>query len=577
MQYQNETTLLRVDDLRVSFKGENKQWIETVKGISFSIPKNKTVALVGESGSGKSVTSLAVMGLLPKGQSQIAEQSQICFEGKDLLNLSAKEIRKICGKDIAMIFQEPMSSLNPVFTVGDQIAEVLCIHLGMGRKQARARVLELLKEVGIPAPETKIDAYPSQLSGGQQQRVMIAMAIACEPKLLIADEPTTALDVTIQKQIIDLLESLRQRHEMSMLFITHDLALVGEIADEVIVMRHGEIRESGPVEQVLEQPQDVYTRALLHCRPQLATRPYRLPVTSDFMQQDENGQLIEATNLSDLNLKQRVRGLTGDEPIVLDVKDLKKSFYSRKGLWGQEEFQAVKGVSFQLAKGKTLGLVGESGSGKTTIGLLLMRLHEATGGQALIGGKDILAMSEKEFCQYQRKIQIIFQNPYASLNPRFTIGQILLEPMRIHGIGQNDAERKKMALELLERVSLPVQAYDRYPHEFSGGQRQRIAIARCLTLKPEILICDESVSALDVSVQAQVLNLLQDLQDEFGLSYIFISHDLSVVKYISDQVMVMNHGELVEIANSDELYLHPQHEYTKKLLNAIPQGIVQHS
>lgn len=577
MQYQNETPLLQVEDLRVSFKGENKQWIETVKGISFSIPKNKTVALVGESGSGKSVTSLAVMGLLPKGQSQIAEQSQICFEGKDLLNLSAKEIRKICGKDIAMIFQEPMSSLNPVFTVGDQIAEVLCIHLGMRRKQARARVLELLKEVGIPAPETKIDAYPSQLSGGQQQRVMIAMAIACEPKLLIADEPTTALDVTIQKQIIDLLESLRQRHEMSMLFITHDLALVGEIADEVIVMRHGEIRESGPVEQVLEQPQDVYTRALLHCRPQLATRPYRLPVTSDFMKQDENGQLIEATNLSDLNLKQRVRGLTGDEPIVLDVKDLKKSFYSRKGLWGQDEFQAVKGVSFQLAKGKTLGLVGESGSGKTTIGLLLMRLHEATGGQALIGGKDILAMSEKEFCQYQRKIQIIFQNPYASLNPRFTIGQILLEPMRIHGIGQNDAERKKMALELLERVSLPVQAYDRYPHEFSGGQRQRIAIARCLTLKPEILICDESVSALDVSVQAQVLNLLQDLQDEFGLSYIFISHDLSVVKYISDQVMVMNHGELVEIANSDELYLHPQHEYTKKLLNAIPQGIAQHS
>ena len=576
MQPQNETPLLQVDDLRVSFKGENKQWIETVKGISFSIPKNKTVALVGESGSGKSVTSLAVMGLLPKGQSQIAAQSRITFEGKDLLNLSAKEIRKICGKEIAMIFQEPMSSLNPVFTVGDQIAEVLRIHLGMGRKQARVRVLELLREVGIPAPETKIDAYPSQLSGGQQQRVMIAMAIACEPKLLIADEPTTALDVTIQKQIIDLLESLRQRHQMSMLFITHDLALVGEIADEVIVMRHGEIRESGAVEQVLEQPKDVYTRALLHCRPQLSTRPYRLPVTSDFMKQDENGQLIEATNLSELNLKQRVRGLSGDEPIVLDVKDLKKSFYSRKGLWGREEFQAVKGVSFQLAKGKTLGLVGESGSGKTTIGLLLMRLHEATGGQVMIGGKDIFAMTEKEFSQYQRKIQIIFQNPYASLNPRFTIGQILLEPMRIHGIGQNDAERKKMALELLERVSLPAQAYDRYPHEFSGGQRQRIAIARCLTLKPEILICDESVSALDVSVQAQVLNLLQDLQDEFGLSYIFISHDLSVVKYISDQVMVMNHGELVEIANSDELYLHPQHEYTKKLLNAIPQGVSHH-
>ena len=576
MQNNHETPLLEVENLHISFKGENKQWIETVKGISFTIPKNKTVALVGESGSGKSVTSLAIMGLLPKGQSQIANQSKISFEGKDLLNLSAKEIRKICGKEIAMIFQEPMSSLNPVFTVGDQIAEVLRIHLGMGRKQARVRVLELLREVGIPAPETKIDAYPSQLSGGQQQRVMIAMAIACEPKLLIADEPTTALDVTIQKQIIDLLESLRQRHHMSMLFITHDLALVGEIADEVIVMRHGEIREAGKVEQVLQQPKDVYTRALLHCRPQLSSRPYRLPVTSDFMKQDENGQLVEATNLSELNLKQRSRGLTGEEQIVLEVKDLKKSFYSRKGLWGKDEFQAVKGVSFQLAKGKTLGLVGESGSGKTTIGLLLMRLHEATGGQALIGGKDILAMTEKEFSQYQRKIQIIFQNPYASLNPRFTVGQILLEPMRIHGIGQNDAERKKIALELLERVSLPIQAYDRYPHEFSGGQRQRIAIARCLTLKPEILICDESVSALDVSVQAQVLNLLQDLQDEFGLSYIFISHDLSVVKYISDQVMVMNHGELVEIANSDELYLHPQHEYTKKLLNAIPQGVSHH-
>ncbi|AWA48640.1 ABC transporter ATP-binding protein [Acinetobacter junii] len=568
----NESPLLKVENLEVSFKSESKQWIKTVKGISFSIPKNKTVALVGESGSGKSVTSLAVMGLLPKEQSQISEQSQIRFEDKDLLNLSVAELRNICGKDIAMIFQEPMSSLNPVFTVGDQIAEVLRIHLGMGRKQARARVLELLKEVGIPSPDTKIDAYPSQLSGGQQQRVMIAMAIACEPKLLIADEPTTALDVTIQKQIIDLLESLRQRREMSMLFITHDLALVGEIADEVIVMRHGEIRESGDAQQVLEQPNDVYTRALLHCRPQLSSRPYRLPVTSDFMKQ-ENGQLIEAINLSTFNLQERSRGLTGDEPIILDVQNLKKSFYSRKGLWGRDEFQAVKGVSFKLAKGKTLGLVGESGSGKTTIGLLLMRLHEATGGQAFIDGKDILAMSEKEFALYQRKIQIIFQNPYASLNPRFTIGQILLEPMRIHGIGQNDQERKKIALELLERVSLPVEAYDRYPHEFSGGQRQRIAIARCLTLKPEILICDESVSALDVSVQAQVLNLLQDLQDEFGLSYIFISHDLSVVKYISDQVMVMNHGEVVEIANSDELYLNPQHEYTQKLLKAIPQGI----
>ncbi|EPF6143670.1 ABC transporter ATP-binding protein [Acinetobacter baumannii] len=570
-EQEKKTPLLHIENLRVSFKGEDKQYIETVKGISFDIPTNTTVALVGESGSGKSVTSLATMGLLPVGQSKIDEKSKIIFEGKDLLGLSRTEMRKICGKDIAMIFQEPMSSLNPVFTVGNQIAEVLCLHMGMSRKQARQRVLELLKEVGIPSPETKIDAYPNQLSGGQQQRVMIAMAIACEPKLLIADEPTTALDVTIQKQIIDLLESLRQRRQMSMLFITHDLALVGEIADQVIVMRHGEIREQGTAEQVLEQPKDVYTRALLYCRPQMSQRPYRLPVTSDFMRQENNILVEQSFDVSEI--PERKRGLNGDEQIILEVKDLKKSFYSRKGLFDKEEFQAVKGVSFKLAKGKTLGLVGESGSGKTTVGLLLMRLHQASGGQALIEGKDILSLTEKEFAKYQRKIQIIFQNPYASLNPRFTIGQILLEPMQIHGIGKDDAERKQIALGLLERVNLPEQAYYRYPHEFSGGQRQRIAIARCLTLKPEILICDESVSALDVSVQAQVLNLLQDLQDEFGLSYIFISHDLSVVKYISDQVMVMNHGEVVEIANSDELYAHPQHDYTKRLLQAIPQGI----
>ncbi|MGK8800998.1 ABC transporter ATP-binding protein [Acinetobacter seifertii] len=570
-EQQKSVPLLHIENLRVSFKGEDKQYIETVKGISFDIPANTTVALVGESGSGKSVTSLATMGLLPVGQSKIDEKSKIAFEGQDLLSLPRKDMRKICGKDIAMIFQEPMSSLNPVFTVGNQIAEVLCLHMGMSRKQARQRVLELLKEVGIPSPETKIDAYPNQLSGGQQQRVMIAMAIACEPKLLIADEPTTALDVTIQKQIIDLLESLRQRRQMSMLFITHDLALVGEIADQVIVMRHGEIREQGLAEQVLEQPKDVYTRALLYCRPQMSQRPYRLPVTSDFMRQEDNVLVEQSFDVSEI--PQRKRGLNGDEQIILEVKDLKKSFYSRKGLFGKEEFQAVKGVSFKLAKGKTLGLVGESGSGKTTVGLLLMRLHEATGGEAFIEGKDILSLTEKEFAKYQRKIQIIFQNPYASLNPRFTIGQILLEPMQIHNIGKDDAERKQIALGLLERVNLPEQAYYRYPHEFSGGQRQRIAIARCLTLKPEILICDESVSALDVSVQAQVLNLLQDLQDEFGLSYIFISHDLSVVKYISDQVMVMNHGEVVEIANSDELYAHPQHDYTKRLLQAIPQGI----
>ena len=570
MSEQNATpsVLLSVENLSVFFKDENKQLTETVKGISFQIPPNTTVALVGESGSGKSVTALAMMALLPVGQSKTSKKSKIRFEGKDLLSLSTREMRAICGKDIAMIFQEPMSSLNPVFTVGDQIAEVMRIHLGYGRKQAKQRTLELHKEVGISSPETKIDAYPSQLSGGQQQRVMIAMAIACEPKLLIADEPTTALDVTIQKQILDLLESLRKRRQMSMLFITHDLALVSEIADEVIVMRQGEIREQGLAKDVLKSPKDAYTKALLLCRPSLANRPYRLPIIQNYLKQ-KNGGTVENVTLSEVNRAERQRGLDGSEEIILDVQDLKKSFFSRKGFFGKDEFQAVKGASFQLAKGKTLGLVGESGSGKTTIGLLLMRLQEATGGKALFQGKDILAMSEKEFAQYQRKIQIIFQNPYASLNPRFTVGQILMEPMQVHKIGANNVERKQMALDLLEKVSLPAQAFYRYPHEFSGGQRQRIAIARCLTLKPEILICDESVSALDVSVQAQVLNLLQDLQDEFGLSYIFISHDLAVVKYISDQVMVMNHGEIVEIANSDELYHSPKHEYTKRLLSAI--------
>ena len=570
MSEQNATpsVLLSVENLSVFFKDENKQLTETVKGISFQIPPNTTVALVGESGSGKSVTALAMMALLPVGQSEIAKKSKIMFEGKDLLSLSTREMRAICGKDIAMIFQEPMSSLNPVFTVGDQIAEVMRIHLGYGRKQAKQRTLELLKEVGISSPETKIDAYPSQLSGGQQQRVMIAMAIACEPKLLIADEPTTALDVTIQKQILDLLESLRKRRQMSMLFITHDLVLASEIADEVIVMRQGEIREQGLAKDVLKSPKDAYTKALLLCRPSLANRPYRLPVIQNYLKQ-KDGETVENVTLSEVNMAERQRGLDGSEEIILDVQDLKKSFFSRKGFFGKDEFQAVKGASFQLAKGKTLGLVGESGSGKTTIGLLLMRLQEATGGKALFQGKDILAMSEKEFAQYQRKIQIIFQNPYASLNPRFTVGQILMEPMQVHKIGANNVERKQMALDLLEKVILPAQAFYRYPHEFSGGQRQRIAIARCLTLKPEILICDESVSALDVSVQAQVLNLLQDLQDEFGLSYIFISHDLAVVKYISDQVMVMNHGEIVEIANSDELYHSPKHEYTKRLLSAI--------
>ena len=560
----DQNNLLEVRDLRVTFRLDKKTTFEAVKGISFNVPRNSTVALVGESGSGKSVSSLAVMGLLPPDNTIIDPASSIHFGGRDLLKLSIAERRTMCGKDISMIFQEPMSSLNPVFTVGFQIAEVLRQHMGMNRKQARARTLALLEEVGIPDPATKIDAYPSQMSGGQQQRVMIAMAIACEPKLLIADEPTTALDVTIQKQIMDLIAALQKKHQMSVLFITHDLGLVGEIADHVIVMRHGEVRETGEVRQVFEAPQDSYTKALLHCRPSLDERPWRLPVIADYME-GKAGPGVE--------VKQRTRGYTpGDEPVLV-VNNLSKSFYTREGLFGKREFQAVKDVSFTLPRGKTLGVVGESGSGKTTVGLTLLRLHQATGGTAMFHGKDLIAMPNKEYLPYKRRIQIIFQNPYASLNPRFTVGQILLEPMRIHKIGASDQERIAKAYWLLDKVGLPEQAFHRYPHEFSGGQRQRIAIARCLTMQPEILVCDESVSALDVSVQAQVLNLLQDLQDEFGLSYIFISHDLSVVKYIADQVMVMHKGQVVELADSDELYRNPVHPYTRTLLSAIPKGV----
>ncbi|KAB8042259.1 ABC transporter ATP-binding protein [Janthinobacterium aquaticum] len=560
----DQNNLLEVRDLRVTFRIDKKTTFEAVKGISFDVPRNSTVALVGESGSGKSVSSLGVMGLLPPDNTIIDPASSIMFGGRNLLKLSVAERREMCGKDISMIFQEPMSSLNPVFTVGFQIAEVLRQHMGMNRKQARARTLALLDEVGIPDPASKIDAYPSQMSGGQQQRVMIAMAIACEPKLLIADEPTTALDVTIQKQIMDLIAALQKKHQMSVLFITHDLGLVGEIADHVIVMRHGEVRETGPVRQVFDAPKDTYTQALLHCRPSLDERPWRLPVIADYMDGKAGPGVVT---------KQRTRGYLPEDEPVLVVNNLSKSFYFREGLFGKREFQAVKDVSFTLPRGKTLGVVGESGSGKTTVGLTLLRLHQATGGTALFHGKDLISMPAKEYLPYKRRIQIIFQNPYASLNPRFTVGQILLEPMRIHSIGANDKERIAKAYWLLDKVGLPEHAFHRYPHEFSGGQRQRIAIARCLTMQPEILVCDESVSALDVSVQAQVLNLLQDLQDEFGLSYIFISHDLSVVKYIADQVMVMHKGQVVEMADSDELYRNPVHPYTRTLLSAIPKGV----
>jgi peptide/nickel transport system ATP-binding protein len=473
------------------------------------------------------------------------------------------ELQQIRGKDISVIFQEPMTSLNPVFTVGEQIAEVLRLHMGMGLRQAHARAIELLNEVGIPNPQLRINSYPHEMSGGQQQRVMIAMAIACEPKLLIADEPTTALDVTIQKQILDLIAKLQQQHRMSVLFITHDLGVVGEIADHVVVMQNGEVKEQGPVRAIFEAPQHPYTKALLACRPRLDRRPKRLPVIDDFMRGDGHPHHME----------ERPRGSSPSDDIILEVKGLTKTFFLKEGLFGKRAVPAVKDVSFSLPKGKTLGLVGESGSGKTTVGLTVMRLHEATSGEVLFEGRNLLTLTEREMMAYRRRIQIIFQNPYASLNPRFTVGQILVEPMRIHRIGADERERVSLAFQMLKRVGLAEQSFYKYPHEFSGGQRQRIAIARCLTMKPDVLICDESVSALDVSVQAQVLNLLQDLQDEFGLSYIFISHDLAVVKYISDQVMVMNDGAIVEMADSDEIYLHPREEYTRRLLSSIPKGL----
>jgi peptide/nickel transport system ATP-binding protein len=555
--------LVSVRDLEVSFRIDRHVTFDAVRRVSFDIPQNSTVALVGESGSGKSVSALAMLGLLPPENSIVGGESEILFDGKNVLRLSPEELREMRGARISMIFQEPMTSLNPVFTAGFQLIEVLRLHMGMTPAQARKRAIELLDEVGIPDPEFKINAFPSQMSGGQQQRVMIAMAIACEPKLLIADEPTTALDVTIQKQILELIGALQKKRGMSVLFITHDLAVVGEIADYVIVMRDGEIREQGPAASVFERPQDAYTKALLMCRPNLDRRPFRLPVIDDFMNGNARGPR---------HTEERARGVGPGDAILLEVKNLGKDFYSREGLFGKRKFEAVKDVSFRLPKGKTLGLVGESGSGKTTVGLTLMRLHEASAGEAIFEGRDLLGMSAREFMAYKRRIQIIFQNPYASLNPRFTVGHILTEPMQIHGIGASEADRTDLAFGLLEKVGLPETSYYKYPHEFSGGQRQRIAIARCLTMKPDILICDESVSALDVSVQAQVLNLLQDLQDEFGLSYIFISHDLAVVKYISDEIMVMSEGRIVEIANSDEIYRNPRETYTQRLLESIPKG-----
>jgi peptide/nickel transport system ATP-binding protein len=551
--------LISVQDLWVSFHMSKTETVEAVKGVSFDIPANSTVALVGESGSGKTISAMSIVRLLPEN-AILDARSKILYNGRDLLSAPIEDMRALRGKDISVVFQEPMSSLNPVFTVGEQIAEVLRIHLKLSARQAMDRTLELMTEVGIPNPKERLKAYPHELSGGQQQRVMIAMAIACEPKLLIADEPTTALDVTVQRQIMELLAGLQQRQKMSILFISHDLGLVGEISSQVVVMRSGEVREAGAVASIFNAPTDAYTQALLACRPRLDSRPRRLPVIDDIMNQ--RPPVTE----------QRV-GVPVSGPALIEVMGLRKDYPLKTGLFKHTVFSAVKQSDFSLHKGRTLGVVGESGSGKTTLGMMLTRLTEATAGSIMFEGIDLAQLSAAQMRPYRSRIQIIFQNPYASLNPRFTVGQILIEPMRIQHIGKDDDDRARKALALIEKVGLSREDFGKYPHEFSGGQRQRIAIARCLTMQPEIIVCDESVSALDVSVQATVLNLLLDLQEEFGLTYLFISHDLAVVKYMSDEILVMSEGEIVEHGSSEEIYARPQHPYTKQLLGAIPRGL----
>jgi len=544
------SALVTVRDLRVSFRLGRERTLEAVRGVHFTVREDATLALVGESGSGKTVSAMSILRLLPEN-ALVHPASRVEYGGENLLTAAAPRLRALRGREISAVFQEPMSSLNPVLSVGEQVAEVLRLHRRMSARAALERAAELLAEVGIPEPRARLRSYPHELSGGQQQRVMIAMAIANEPKLLIADEPTTALDVTVQRQVLELIARLRERHRMSVLFISHDLELVGEIADDVVVMRDGVVRESGAVERIFHAPQDPYTRALLACRPRLDARPRRLPVIDDFMR----GRTAPPA----APLERPPAGAP-----VMQAKQLRKEFRLRTGLFASKALVAVSDVSFDVARGRTVGLVGESGSGKTTVALLALRLLEPSAGEA--------RLTPARMLPFRRRIQIVFQNPYASLNPRRTIGRTLVEPMRIHGLGASESERYERARRLLERVGLPADAMQRYPHEFSGGQRQRIAIARALAVEPEVLVCDEPVSALDVSVQATVLNLLLDLQESLGLAYLFISHDLAVVKYMADEVLVMRAGEVVERGAPEAIFARPQHEYTRNLIAAIPRG-----
>jgi peptide/nickel transport system ATP-binding protein len=548
--------LLRIDQLSLSFSQGGTQK-KVLDHLSFSLHKGQTLALVGESGSGKSVSALAIMGLLPKDLARIDDNSSIFWHGENILNYSSSQRRLLRGREMAMIFQDPMSALNPVLTIGEQLIEGIQLHLNVPHREAQERAIELLTEVGISEPTRRMKAYASQLSGGQQQRVMIAMAICGEPQLLIADEPTTALDVTIQRQILELIKELTHERQMAVLFITHDLALVGEFADQVVVMRHGMVRETGNTQAIFTEPQDPYTQALLLCRPSFNERPWHLPVVEEML-----GPSLEHIK----EVPQRERGIESKDEVLLRVRGLSKRFSLTSGIFQRTYFTAVKEVNCDIYRGKTLGIVGESGSGKTTLGLMLAGIIPITSGaieyhpelESLRGSPEL--------------IQIIFQNPYASLNPRFTVFQILEEPLLLNRRALSPHDRHVAVLQLLNWVGLDESMLSRYPHEFSGGQRQRIAIARCLALNPKVLVCDESVSALDVSVQAQVLNLLQDLQDRFKISLIFISHDLSVVRYMSDHIMVMHQGQVVEMGDCDQLTQSPQQSYTKSLIAAIPKA-----
>lgn len=563
--------LLSIKDLCVDFN-TGDGIVRAVNNISFDVPAGKTVGLVGESGSGKSVTSLAAMGLIPNPPGKITG-GQILFQGKDLVKATEEEMRSIRGKEISMIFQEPMTSLNPVFRVGDQVAEILMLHMNMNKKQAWEKAVDLLDQVGIPNPAKSALKYPHEMSGGQKQRVVIAIAIACEPKLLIADEPTTALDVTIQKQVLDLMFDLQQKYKMGLLFITHDLGVIADIADDVVVMYRSNLVEQNSTKNIFTSASHPYTKGLLACRPALDRNPERLLTVSDFMDIDGNEIKVDEAKTKKID---KVYSITEEKnPVLLEVNNLHVDFPIKGGIFGRtiDHFKAVNSVSFKLRKGQTLGLVGESGCGKTTLGRAILRLIEPSQGQVLYNGIDVTKLDKQQMREMRSKMQIIFQDPYSSLNPRMTIGEILMEPMILHGIGKTKEEKIEKAQWLMEKVGLSAAQLSRYPHEFSGGQRQRICIARALAVNPEFIICDESVSALDVSVQAQVLNLLLDLQEEFGLTYIFISHDLSVVNFISDEVCVMNAGKIVEHDKANDVYLRPKEQYTKDLLAAIPKGI----